>query len=156
MSVITESYDADHVILTVASLLNVQGQDALRLLFSRHSHHQFSYSALLTVLALYFFMTCWASTSAVACGTVVPMLWVLAHNTIQLTCMSVVPSKDAQTIFYVKVMAFFRNFPSFLSLCPQAQNLVHCKFGILKPEKIRFVNSYSILLHLFYTVIQFC
>ena len=66
--------DRNRKFVAVASLLNVQGQDALRLLFSRRTHYQFSYASLLTVLALYFVMTCWASTSAVACGTVVPML----------------------------------------------------------------------------------
>ena len=66
--------DRNGKFFAVASLLNVQGQDALRLLFSRRTHYQFSYASLLTVLALYFVMTCWASTSSVACGIVVPML----------------------------------------------------------------------------------
>ena len=66
--------DRNRKFVAVASLLNVQGQDALRLLFSRRTHYQFSYASLLTVLALYFVMTCWASTSSVACGIVVPML----------------------------------------------------------------------------------
>lgn len=59
----------------VASLLNVPGQTALRLLFSRRTHLQFSYSTLLSILPIYFFLACWASGSAISSGIVVPMLY---------------------------------------------------------------------------------
>ena len=62
---------------SVASLLNVHGQRALRLLFSRRTHYQFNYESLLCVLPLYYIMSCWAAGSAVASGIVVPMLYVL-------------------------------------------------------------------------------
>ena len=61
-------------ILSVASLLNVPGQSALRALFSRHTHLQFSYLTLLCILPIFFFLACWAAGSAVASGIVVPML----------------------------------------------------------------------------------
>lgn len=60
----------------VASLLNVPGQTALRVLFSRRTHLQFNYVSLLSILPIYFILACWASGSAVASGIVVPMLWV--------------------------------------------------------------------------------
>jgi chloride channel 7 len=62
--------------ITVASLLNVHGQRALRLLFSRRSHYQFDYGSLLTILPIYFILACWASGSALASGIVVPKLYV--------------------------------------------------------------------------------
>ena len=61
---------------TVASLLNVPGQTGLRMLFSRRTHLQFSYTTLLCILPVYFLFACWSSGSAVASGIVVPMLYV--------------------------------------------------------------------------------
>ena len=62
------------LLFPAASLLNVHGQRALRLLFSRHTHLQFSYNTVLAILPIYFVLACWASGSAVASGIVVPML----------------------------------------------------------------------------------
>ncbi|KAK2191553.1 hypothetical protein NP493_51g02024 [Ridgeia piscesae] len=59
-----------------ASLLNVHGLWGLRLLFSRRTHLQFSYAALLSILPIYFTLSCWASGSALASGIVVPNLFI--------------------------------------------------------------------------------
>ncbi|KAK3604540.1 hypothetical protein CHS0354_000361 [Potamilus streckersoni] len=58
----------------VATLLFGDLERAVKRLFSRDTHLEFSYASLFTVLPFYFLMICWASGTAVACGTLVPML----------------------------------------------------------------------------------
>jgi chloride channel 7 len=43
-------------------------------LFSKHTHKQFSYSSMATMLVIYFVMACWAAGTSIASGVVVPML----------------------------------------------------------------------------------
>ncbi|KAL3858585.1 hypothetical protein ACJMK2_008857 [Sinanodonta woodiana] len=57
----------------VATLLFGDLERAVKRLFSRDTHLQFSYASLFTVLPFYFIMICWASGTAVACGTLMEL-----------------------------------------------------------------------------------
>ena len=48
----------------------------MKYLFSRDTHLEFNYPALFSVLPFYFLSICWACGTAVACGALVPMLYV--------------------------------------------------------------------------------
>nr|XP_039274350.1 chloride transport protein 6-like [Styela clava] len=58
----------------VATLLFVTGEQAIRHLFSRGTHHEFSIPSLITVLVFYYFLACWAAGTSMSSGLVVPML----------------------------------------------------------------------------------
>ncbi|XP_078688574.1 chloride channel protein C-like isoform X1 [Branchiostoma floridae x Branchiostoma belcheri] len=58
----------------VATLMFVTGEEAIHHLFSRETHHEFSYGPLFSVLAIYFFLACWTAGSAISSGLVVPMV----------------------------------------------------------------------------------
>ncbi|XP_041457216.1 chloride channel protein C-like [Lytechinus variegatus] len=60
----------------VATLLFVTGEEAIHHLFSRDTHWEFTYGALLTVLAFYFIMACWSCGPSISAGLVVPMLYI--------------------------------------------------------------------------------
>jgi len=57
-----------------ATLFFVTGEQAIQQLFSRNTHLEFGYAPLLTFLAIYFILACWASGTHISCGLVVPML----------------------------------------------------------------------------------
>jgi chloride channel 7 len=57
-----------------ATLLFGTGEQAVYHLFSKHTHKQFSYSSMATMLLVYFVMACWAAGTSIASGVVVPML----------------------------------------------------------------------------------
>ena len=50
------------------------GEDAIRHLFSRGTHREFGYAALLVMLAFYFAGAAWTAGSAISSGVFVPML----------------------------------------------------------------------------------
>ena len=57
-----------------ATLFFGTGEQAVYHLFSKHTHKQFSYPAMATMLVIYFFMACWSAGTYIASGLVVPML----------------------------------------------------------------------------------
>ena len=57
-----------------ATLFFGTGEQAVYHLFSKHTHNQFSYSAMASMLVIYFFMACWSSGTYISSGLVVPML----------------------------------------------------------------------------------
>eukprot|EP00051_Salpingoeca_urceolata_P004370 m.64518 g.64518 ORF g.64518 m.64518 type:complete len:418 (+) comp13598_c0_seq1:1431-2684(+) len=57
-----------------ASLIFVQGEEAIHHLFTRGTHDEISYGACFLMLFIYFIGACWAAGSAVSSGLVVPML----------------------------------------------------------------------------------
>jgi len=57
-----------------ATLLFGTGESTIHRLFSRGTHLQFGYGALILTLACYFMLACWAAGSAISSGLVVPML----------------------------------------------------------------------------------
>ena len=50
------------------------GEDAIKHLLSRGTHREFGYTALVTMLVVYFLGAVWAAGSAIASGLFVPML----------------------------------------------------------------------------------
>ncbi|XP_071490057.1 chloride channel protein C-like [Diadema antillarum] len=60
----------------VATLLFVTGEEAILHLFSRETHWELTYGALVTVLAFYFVMACWSCGPSISAGLVVPMLYI--------------------------------------------------------------------------------
>eukprot|EP00052_Salpingoeca_macrocollata_P012564 m.97626 g.97626 ORF g.97626 m.97626 type:complete len:836 (-) comp18538_c0_seq4:53-2560(-) len=58
----------------LASLLFVQGEEAIHQLFSRGTGYELGYGACATMLIIYFVGACWAAGTAVSSGLVVPML----------------------------------------------------------------------------------
>ena len=60
--------------IKAATLFFVTGEKAIQHLFSRNTHLEFGYSALIVFLIIYFFLACWASGTHISCGIVVPML----------------------------------------------------------------------------------
>eukprot|EP00041_Stephanoeca_diplocostata_P021223 m.489642 g.489642 ORF g.489642 m.489642 type:complete len:885 (-) comp21770_c0_seq1:2817-5471(-) len=58
----------------MATLLYNTGEKTIHMLFSRGTHAQFSYGALVTMLLVYFAGACCAMGTAVSAGVVVPML----------------------------------------------------------------------------------
>ena len=58
----------------LATLMSVTGEDAIRHLFSRGTHREFGYAALLTMLFVYFVGAAVTAGSAIASGVFVPML----------------------------------------------------------------------------------
>lgn len=59
---------------TNAAFIHNSGEQAVYHLFSKHTHKQFSYSSMATMLVVYFVMACWAAGTSIASGVVVPML----------------------------------------------------------------------------------
>ena len=57
-----------------ATLFFGTGEQAVYHLFSKHTHKQFSYASMATMLVIYFFMACWSAGTYIASGLVVPML----------------------------------------------------------------------------------
>ena len=57
-----------------ATLFFGTGEQAVYHLFSKHTHKQFSYAAMSTMLIVYFFMGCWSAGTSISSGLVVPML----------------------------------------------------------------------------------
>ena len=57
-----------------ATLFFGTGEQAVYHLFSKHTHKQFSYAAMSTMLVIYFFMGCWSAGTSISSGLVVPML----------------------------------------------------------------------------------
>ena len=57
-----------------ATLFFGTGEQAVYHLFSKHTHKQFSYPAMATMLIIYFFMACWSAGTYISSGLVVPML----------------------------------------------------------------------------------
>ena len=57
-----------------ATLFFGTGEQAVYHLFSKRTHKQFSYAAMSTMLAVYFFMGCWSAGTSISSGLVVPML----------------------------------------------------------------------------------
>eukprot|EP00106_Octopus_bimaculoides_P010912 XP_014778354.1 PREDICTED: chloride channel protein D-like isoform X1 [Octopus bimaculoides] len=60
----------------VATLLHLAGEDAVKNLFSRNTHLNFGFASLTCVLFLHFFFVSWASGTAVACGILVPAVFI--------------------------------------------------------------------------------
>lgn len=58
----------------LATLMSVPGEDTIRHLFSRGTHREFGYAAILLMLVLYFLGAAYTSGSAISSGTFVPML----------------------------------------------------------------------------------
>lgn len=58
----------------LATLMSVTGEDAIRHLFSRGTHREFGYAAMLVMLIFYFLGAAWTAGSAIASGVFVPML----------------------------------------------------------------------------------
>ena len=59
-----------------ATLFFVTGEDSVRHLFSRETHREFSYGALIPMLLMHFFGSLWASGTKISAGMFVPMLLV--------------------------------------------------------------------------------
>ncbi len=57
-----------------ATLFFGTGEQAVYHLFSKHTHRQFSYASMATMLVIYFFMACWSAGTYISSGLVVPML----------------------------------------------------------------------------------
>lgn len=57
-----------------ATLFFGTGEQAVYHLFSKHTHKQFSYASMATMLVIYFFMACWSAGTYISSGLVVPML----------------------------------------------------------------------------------
>lgn len=57
-----------------ATLFFGTGEQAVYHLFSKHTHKQFSYASMATMLVVYFFMGCWSAGTSISSGLVVPML----------------------------------------------------------------------------------
>ena len=57
-----------------ATLFFGTGEQAVYHLFSKHTHKQFSYASMSTMLIVYFFMGCWSAGTSISSGLVVPML----------------------------------------------------------------------------------
>lgn len=57
-----------------ATLFFGTGEQAVYHLFSKHTHKQFSYAAMSTMLVIHFFMACWSAGTYISSGLVVPML----------------------------------------------------------------------------------
>lgn len=57
-----------------ATLFSVTGEKAIQHLFSRNTHLEFDYAALVTFFVFYFLLACWAAGTQISCGLVVPML----------------------------------------------------------------------------------
>ena len=57
-----------------ATLFFGTGEQAVYHLFSKHTHKQFSYASMATMLVVYFFMACWSAGTYISSGLVVPML----------------------------------------------------------------------------------
>ena len=57
-----------------ATLFFGTGEQAVYHLFSKHTHLQFSYASMATMLFVYFFMACWSAGTYISSGLVVPML----------------------------------------------------------------------------------
>ena len=64
----------DEMFISVATLMFGTGENAIHHLFSRNTHLEFDYPALLTVLPIYFLLACWAAGTSISSGIVVPML----------------------------------------------------------------------------------
>ncbi len=60
--------------LCVTKPLSLAAFQAVYHLFSKHTHRQFSYAAMATMLIIYFFMACWSAGTYISSGLVVPML----------------------------------------------------------------------------------
>ncbi|KAK2076390.1 hypothetical protein QBZ16_000915 [Prototheca wickerhamii] len=60
----------------LATIMSVQGEDAIRHLFSRGTHREFGYAALLVMLVYYFLGAAWTAGSAISSGVFVPMLMI--------------------------------------------------------------------------------
>ncbi|RDD45840.1 Chloride channel protein A [Trichoplax sp. H2] len=75
-NVSSQVYFTNQTYNQVASLVSVQGEEAIHRLFSRQTYLQFDIGPLATVLVLYFTLACWTAGSAVSSGLVVPMLLV--------------------------------------------------------------------------------
>lgn len=58
----------------LATIMSVTGEDAIRHLFSRGTHREFGYAALVVMLVWYFLGAAWTAGSAIASGVFVPML----------------------------------------------------------------------------------
>ena len=69
-----EATSHSDLIFPVATLLFGTGEQAVRHLFSRNTHLQFTYAALFTCLAYYYIVACWSTGTAMSTGLVVPML----------------------------------------------------------------------------------
>jgi len=57
-----------------ATLFFVNGEEAIRHLFSRNTHLEFGYGPLIIFFIFYFLFSCWSSGTNISCGLVVPML----------------------------------------------------------------------------------
>ncbi|XP_002739329.1 chloride channel protein C-like [Saccoglossus kowalevskii] len=58
----------------LATLMFVTGEEAISHLFSRETHLEFNYPSLLTMLVVYYPLSCWTAGTAMSTGLVVPML----------------------------------------------------------------------------------
>ncbi|KAI7836469.1 hypothetical protein COHA_009686 [Chlorella ohadii] len=58
----------------LATLMSVPGEDAIRHLFSRGTHREFGYAAIIVMLIFYFLGAAWTAGSAISSGVFVPML----------------------------------------------------------------------------------
>ena len=57
-----------------ASLIFTSGEKTIQRLFSTNREVELGYTELVTYLAIYFILACWASGTDISCGLVVPML----------------------------------------------------------------------------------
>ena len=57
-----------------ATLFFLTGEKAIQHLFSRDTHLEFGYSALVAVLGLYFLFSCWSAGTNISSGLMVPMI----------------------------------------------------------------------------------
>ena len=57
-----------------ATLFFLTGEKAIQHLFSRDTHLEFGYSALVVVLGLYFLFSCWSAGTNISSGLMVPMI----------------------------------------------------------------------------------
>ncbi|XP_040569447.1 chloride channel protein C-like [Lepeophtheirus salmonis] len=57
-----------------ATLFFGTGEQAVYHLFSKHTHKQFSYASMSTMLVIYFLVACWSAGTHISSGLVVPML----------------------------------------------------------------------------------
>ena len=59
---------------SVATLLFVTGEEAIKHLFSRNTQLELNFASLAVGLVYYFIMACWAAGTSISSGLVVPML----------------------------------------------------------------------------------
>ncbi|XP_029644599.2 chloride channel protein A-like isoform X2 [Octopus sinensis] len=86
----------------VATLLLLPGEDAVKNLFSRNTHLNFGFPSVACVLVLHFLSVSWASGTAVACGILVPVVFIggLCGRLVGITLVNILKSLGSNDPHY--------------------------------------------------------